>query len=165
MKSFQTTRLFTLVSLFHATHATLNVLNEQLQPCSSPGMALTGFTRNGSCVDQDDDAGSHHVCIKMSSNTGGNFCTVTGQSNWCDTEMQCDGQEGNCAVENWCVCEWAFSGYIENANGCEHIRDVDCAATNMMALTHYEERADGDAKIGRALACLKEKCGIVDLLA
>merc|ERR1712178_387166 len=80
--------------------AYLNVNNTTLQHCSGRGMALTGFTRNGQCIDQagcgvslmnhslvdpceDDDAGSHHVCIDMSPNTGGNFCTVTGQPNWC----------------------------------------------------------------------------------
>ena len=28
-------------------------------------MALTGFTREGTCTDRVDDAGSHHVCIEM----------------------------------------------------------------------------------------------------
>ena len=60
----------------------LNVSGGELQKCSGPGMALTGFTRTGHCADRDDDAGSHHVCIDMSSLTGsgGNFCQVTGQS-------------------------------------------------------------------------------------
>merc|ERR1719232_509586 len=101
MKSSEMTRLLALVSLFVAARATQNVLDQPLQSCSSKGMALTGFTRSGSCVDQSDDTGSHHVCIKMSDNTGGNFCTVTGQSGWCNMEMQCDGEEGNCAIENW----------------------------------------------------------------
>merc|ERR1711865_542207 len=56
----------------------INVNGTPLQSCSSPGMALTGYTREGNCVAHTGDAGSHHVCIDMSSNTGGNFCTVTG---------------------------------------------------------------------------------------
>jgi len=30
----------------------LNVLGTDLEKCSGSGMALTGFTRNGKCVDQ-----------------------------------------------------------------------------------------------------------------
>ena len=93
----------------------LNVYGENLQPCSYDGMALTGYTRSGYCVDQNDDSGSHHVCIDLSSLGGGNgngngnddgqnnnnndnnndnknsnnnqnFCDVTGQSDWCSSE-------------------------------------------------------------------------------
>lgn len=45
--------------------ANLNVYGNALEPCSTSGMALTGWTRSGSCVDEDDDAGSHHVCIDI----------------------------------------------------------------------------------------------------
>merc|ERR1711907_880279 len=69
----------------------LNVQGKALEKCSGPNMALTGFTRNGKCVDENDDAGSHHICIGMASNVGGNFCQVTGQPNWCDSKMACDG--------------------------------------------------------------------------
>ena len=72
-------------------------------------MAMTGFTRNGHCVDENDDAGSHHVCINLQSTTGGNFCTQTDQPNWCDTEDQCTSGTGSCQRQNWCVCEWAFA--------------------------------------------------------
>merc|ERR1719240_1242408 len=61
-----------------------NVKGGALEKCSGPGMAMTGFTRDGKCVDAgNDDAGSHHICIDMASNTGGNFCSVTGQPDWC----------------------------------------------------------------------------------
>merc|ERR1719327_1757740 len=74
-----------------------NVNGGPLQKCSGKGMALTGFTRNGQCIDQNDDAGSHHICIDMASNTGGNFCQVTGQPNWCSSTMACDGDSaGRC---------------------------------------------------------------------
>jgi hypothetical protein len=42
--------LLTLSSLARSVHAEnyyRNVLGDQLQPCSSDGMALTGYTRNG----------------------------------------------------------------------------------------------------------------------
>jgi uncharacterized protein (DUF2237 family) len=46
-------------------------------------MALTGYTRTGLCNAHDDDQGSHHVCVDLSSTTGGNFCSVTvGPSSW-----------------------------------------------------------------------------------
>merc|ERR1711908_141253 len=88
-----------------------NVLGGDLQKCSGTGMALTGFTRNGQCIDRDDDNGSHHICIDMKSTAGGNFCEVTGQPNWCSSKsMACDGSPTeSCAVEHWCVCQWAFA--------------------------------------------------------
>ena len=51
-----------------AAAAYLNVNGTTLQHCSGPGMALTGFTRSGECIDRNDDAGSHHICIDMKSN-------------------------------------------------------------------------------------------------
>ena len=36
-----------------------NVYGKDLQMCSTEGMALTGFTRDGRCVEQQDDVGSH----------------------------------------------------------------------------------------------------------
>ena len=96
-------------------------------------MALTGFTRNGQCVDLNDDAGSHHVCIDMSSNTGGNFCDVTGQPDWCSSKMPCDGGRGRCPVEHWCVCQWAWEMYVKK-EGCENIVDLHCESVNMKAL-------------------------------
>jgi hypothetical protein len=62
-------------TLVHARY--LNVHGDPLQKCSRSGMALTGFTRSGECYMHDDDHGSHHVCIDLSSTTGGNFCSVT----------------------------------------------------------------------------------------
>merc|ERR1711948_235828 len=88
----------------------LSVTGKALDTCSKPGMALTGFTRDGHCQDLgNDDAGSHHICIEMKAD----FCTVTGQPNWCTSEMQCMGSAGNCPVKNWCVCQWAFASYLE----------------------------------------------------
>ena len=71
--SFMMLLLFLGVASLTA-HAYRNVKGEVLQKCSGTGMALTGFTRNGQCIDENDDQGSHHVCIDMSSTTGGNFC-------------------------------------------------------------------------------------------
>merc|ERR1711871_934442 len=137
-----------------------NVLGTELQRCSGNGMALTGFTRNGQCVDLNDDAGSHHVCIDMSSNTGGDFCEVTGQPDWCSSKMPCDGGRGRCPVEHWGVCQWAFASYIKRAGGCDKIQNVVCEATNMVALKAYRQQAQSDAHIADALACLESKCKV-----
>merc|ERR1719491_2437663 len=77
----------------------LNVYGKSLESCSENGMALTGFTRSGSCVELDEDVGSHHICLDMSSldgmhpddqttdpTTSQDFCQVTGQPDWCASQ-------------------------------------------------------------------------------
>ena len=118
---------------------------------------MTGFTRTGHCALHNDDAGSHHVCIDMKSNVGGNFCTVTGQPDWCSSMRPCDSSPGQCPVEHWCVCEWAFASYIQRAGGCDKIQKVVCEATNMVAYTHYQQRKS-EPHIKYALECLEQKC-------
>merc|ERR1712178_426037 len=140
--------------------AYLNVNGTTLKSCSGPGQALTGFTRSGHCVAHNDDAGSHHVCIDMSSNTGGNFCQVTGQPDWCSSHMQCDGSAGSCQIKHWCVCEWAFARYTQAAGGCDKIQRIACESTNMVAATHYRMRAASSPEIQQALDCLEERCNI-----
>eukprot|EP00930_Biecheleria_cincta_P050459 TRINITY_DN35629_c0_g1_i1.p1 TRINITY_DN35629_c0_g1~~TRINITY_DN35629_c0_g1_i1.p1 ORF type:complete len:181 (-),score=26.43 TRINITY_DN35629_c0_g1_i1:224-766(-) len=133
----------------------LNVLGTALKTCSSDGEALTGFTRDGFCREAgDDDAGSHHVCIKMKSD----FCTVTGQDNWCAENMECMGKSGECPIVHWCVCQWAFAAYITKAGGCDSIVDLKCEAVNMAAFKAYEKSSDQEHKT--ALACIKKKCNI-----
>mmetsp|Transcript_50835 Transcript_50835/g.80650 ORF Transcript_50835/g.80650 Transcript_50835/m.80650 type:complete len:185 (-) Transcript_50835:219-773(-) len=132
---------------------TKNVLGTALQTCSTDGTAMTGFTRDGKCQDEgDDDAGSHHVCIVMERD----FCTVTGQPNWCEEKSECMGQSGMCDIKNWCVCQWAFATYLQMAGGCDGAVDLKCEATNMAAVKAYEESTDPSHK--EALACIKKKC-------
>merc|ERR1711975_139643 len=116
-----------------------------LKECSQPGMAMTGFMRDGRCVEQQDDAGSHHICIDLTKlGSQQDFCQATGQP-------------------HWCVCQWAFTGYIHEAGGCDKIQTVVCDAVNMEALKAYEKGAASGAsadggKVSAALACLKQKC-------
>mmetsp|Transcript_34982 Transcript_34982/g.83620 ORF Transcript_34982/g.83620 Transcript_34982/m.83620 type:complete len:164 (+) Transcript_34982:247-738(+) len=136
----------------------VNINGGALEACSSEGMALTGWTRNGSCIDENDDTGSHHICINLGSiaSSGENFCTVTGQSDWCSSSMTChEDVTQQCPVQNWCVCQWAFASYIEKAGGCSAIQDIQCNAINAQALAAYE--ADPD-RYGHALECLYERC-------
>jgi len=132
-----------------------SVAGGALETCSTDGTALTGFTRDGRCVDSgDDDAGSHHICIRMKPD----FCTVTGQPNWCVTKMQCMGENGKCPIGNWCVCQWAFATYLQMAGGCDKIVDLKCDATNMAAFKAYQ-RSDEPAH-REALACIRRKCNL-----
>lgn len=143
-----------------ATLGWQNVNGGTLARCSGTGMALTGYTRNGHCVDQNDDAGSHHICIDMQSSSGGNFCQVTGQPNWCDRSMPCDSAAGVCPVQHWCVCQWAFASYISRAGGCDKIKNIVCEATNMEAYRAYQSQAASQPHIASALQCLEERCGL-----
>ncbi|KAL1519042.1 hypothetical protein AB1Y20_003310 [Prymnesium parvum] len=122
-----------MLAVYVAALAYRNVHGGELERCSGAGMALTGFTRSGHCVDRYDDQGSHHICIDMKSSSGGNFCSVTGQPDWCSSSMPCDGGSGSCPVEHWCVCEWAFARYISLAGGCDKIQKIMCEATNLEA--------------------------------
>merc|ERR1719491_57234 len=158
-----------------------NVYGSELQSCSHNGMALSGYTRTGYCVDEQDDTGSHHICIDLSSADGGNFCTITGQSDWCSSYMQCDesntysqGDDGNeggnvdddnddedqCPVQNWCVCQCAFANYIEAAGGCDAIQDVVCDSINAEAVKAYIQKKNKGLKYTDALDCIVERCGV-----
>ena len=147
-----------LLGTSHAEYT--NIEGGQLQSCSQSGMALSGYTRTGYCVNKNDDAGSHHICINLkSTSSSGNFCSVTGQSDWCSSSsMPChESSGGQCDLENWCVCQWAFASYIQKAGGCDAIQDIQCDAINIQALRAYE----GDTqKYGQALACLYERCDV-----
>jgi uncharacterized protein (DUF2237 family) len=155
--------ILTLSSVARSIHAEndyRNVNGDPLQPCSSDGMALTGRTRTGYCVDQNENKGSHHICIDLASADGGNFCTVTGQYDWCSSYKPCDGnqKDGTCPIENWCVCQWAFASYIENAGGCDMIQDIVCESINLEAVLAY--RKAWGSKYKMALNCLVNRCGL-----
>lgn len=162
----------------------LNVYGNALQSCSSDGTALTGYTRTGYCVDRNDDSGSHHICIDMSSTSdgsGNNFCLVTGQDDWCSsTDMPCHGGSGgsgedgssssssssSCPIVQWCVCQWAFASYIETAGGCQSIQSLYCDAINVQAVWAYQAQAaaagssSSSNKYQDALECIASRCGL-----
>jgi len=132
-------------------------------------MALTGYTRTGYCVDQNDDNGSHHICIDLSSlssdNDDGNnqnFCDVTGQNDWCSSEMPCnEDQDEYCQVQNWCVCQWAFASYLQSAGGCDQIQDIVCDSINIIAVRAYAAYVEkGSEKYSDALDCITSRCDV-----
>lgn len=74
--------------------------------------------------------------------------------------MECMEQAGECSIGNWCVCQWAFAGYIQKAGGCDAIDDIQCDATNMAAHRAYKAQAPNDPAIKVALDCLEKRCGL-----
>ena len=58
-------------------------------------------------------------------------------------------------MERWCVCQWAFEGYLQKAGGCDAIQEIECEAVNVKAAEAYEE---DEEKHGEALRCLRERC-------
>lgn len=138
-----------------------NVRGGTLEPCSGKGMAQTGFSRTGSCIEAEDDLGSHHICLDLSKaiESDVNFCTITGQPNWCASVMPCDGNISQlCPVEQWCVCQWGFADYLEKVpRGCDDMLDmIVCDSTNLEAYKAYES----DIHYSEAAACLKRRCSI-----
>mmetsp|Transcript_398 Transcript_398/g.599 ORF Transcript_398/g.599 Transcript_398/m.599 type:complete len:226 (-) Transcript_398:156-833(-) len=150
--------VLTIFNLHHVWSSE-NIYGETLEQCSHSGMALTGYTRDGYCTDINGDTGSHHICIDLSSTTGGNFCSVTGQSDWCSSSMTCHDGGGLCPVQDWCVCQWAFASYLQYAGGCDKIQDLVCEAINMQAALAYESMA-GITKYDNALRCIESRCGV-----
>ena len=81
----------------------LNVLGEQLAPCSSD--PVTGFFRNGCCDTCDQDIGSHTVCCVMTrdfldySKSAGNDLS---------TPRPEFGFSGLKPGDQWCVCAARF---------------------------------------------------------
>mmetsp|Transcript_8983 Transcript_8983/g.21861 ORF Transcript_8983/g.21861 Transcript_8983/m.21861 type:complete len:181 (+) Transcript_8983:62-604(+) len=137
-----------------------NVYGNPLQPCSQDGMAKTGFDRSGKCVDEANDTGSHHICMNLSSasSNGEDFCQVTGQPDWCADTMPChEDEHTECPVENWCVCQWAFEGYLASAGGCDAVQEIECESVNIKAVEAYKEDKEKHAD---ALACLTERCNL-----
>lgn len=139
----------------------LNVYGRDIKMCSQTGMAVTGFTRSGYCASEMEDYGYHHVCVNLKSISGGNFCAVTGQPNWCSGKLPCvENRQKTCPIKNWCVCQWAFSKYIQKAGGCDRINDIVCEATNMAAYEHYRRRILDSTEFRDAFKCLESRCNI-----
>merc|ERR1712238_289306 len=95
--------------------------------------------------------------------TSQDFCQVTGQPDWCASqEMACheDAHQNSCPVVDWCVCQWAFSEYVNAAGGCEKIQQVKCESTNLEAVLAYNKVHLTKPEIQTALECLVAKCDL-----
>lgn len=105
--------------------ASLNVLGEALQPCSTD--PLTGFFRNGACDTCAEDAGSHTVCAVMTAEFLA-FSKYVG--NDLSTPRPEYGFEGVEAGDSWCLCAARF--LQAHDEGCAP--NVNLAATHQRAL-------------------------------
>ncbi len=83
--------------------ASVNVLGDELQPCSLDPM--TGFFRNGCCDTCDQDHGSHTVCAIMTAE----FLTFSKSAgNDLSTPMPQYGFAGLKPGDQWCLCAARF---------------------------------------------------------
>ncbi len=77
----------------------LNVFGEVLQSCSED--PVTGFFRDGCCNTNDDDAGSHTVCIEV---TEAFLEYSRFRGNDLSTPLPDHGFPGLKAGDKWCLC-------------------------------------------------------------
>jgi uncharacterized protein (DUF2237 family) len=83
--------------------ASINVLGEPLQPCSTA--PLTGFFRDGSCNTCAEDQGSHTVCAVMTAEFLAYSKYVGNDLSTPRPEM---GFAGLKAGDRWCLCAARF---------------------------------------------------------
>ncbi len=80
-------------------HESINVFDEPLLPCSED--PLTGFFRDGCCNTNDQDVGSHTVCIQVSEE----FLQYSRfRGNDLSTPMPEFGFPGLSSGDRWCLC-------------------------------------------------------------
>jgi len=144
-----------------------NANGGELQPCSTPGMALTGGSREGYCVDTYGHYGSH-ICMNIDNSNDdiNNFCNLesTRKVSACVDNALFPCQEDTglmCPVQNYCVHQCYFSKYLDVIGSCDDIQDIQCDAVNMRSLIAYGKRASIE-KYGNALDCIAKKCDISD---
>ncbi|WOX04197.1 DUF2237 family protein [Microbulbifer pacificus] len=80
-------------------HESKNVFGDPLIPCSSD--PLTGFFRDGCCNTNDQDLGSHTVCVQVSEEFL-NFSRERG--NDLSTPVEEFGFPGLNPGDRWCLC-------------------------------------------------------------
>ena len=83
--------------------ASVNVLGDELQPCSLD--PITGFFRNGCCDTCDQDQGSHTVCAIM---TAEFLAYSKSVGNDLSTPMPQYGFAGLKPGDQWCLCAARF---------------------------------------------------------
>lgn len=137
-----------------------------LQPCSAPGMALTGGSREGYCVDSYGRYGSH-ICMNIDNSNDdiNNFCNLE----YAQAKLPACRENGvfpcqqdttkMCPVQNYCVHQCQFSHYLEEIGNCDDIQDIVCDAVNIRSLIAYGKRSY-KGRYNNALECIAKKCNI-----
>ena len=90
-----------------------NVLGENLEICSKN--PLTGWFRDGCCNTDENDAGVHTVCVKVS-NEFLEWCKQSG--NDLVTQRPEFGFPGLKDGDNWCVCASWYDRAVKAGIGC-----------------------------------------------
>jgi len=161
--------LLLLASCVSAAMDEKNANGGVLQPCSTSGMAMTGGSREGYCVDSYGRYGSH-ICMNienMDSNMN-NFCEMEKAEILpacsLNAEFPCQDDTRNmCPVQNYCVHQCYFSHYLEEVGECDDIQDIKCDAVNIRSLIAYGKRSYKE-KYSNALECIAKKCNVEDEL-
>jgi len=137
-----------------------------LQPCSISGMALTGGSREGYCVDSYGRSGSH-ICMNIDNSNDdiNNFCNLE----YSEAKLPACRENGvfpcqeditqMCPVQNYCVHQCHFSHYLEEIGSCDDIQYIVCDAVNIRSLIAYGKRSY-KGKYNNALECIAKKCNI-----
>ncbi len=86
----------------------INVLGEELQPCSLD--PVTGYYRTGCCENRGDDPGLHVVCIVCTDEFLAYSATV---GNDLSTPMPQYGFAGLKAGDQWCLCASRWQEALE----------------------------------------------------
>ncbi|MCA0899927.1 MULTISPECIES: DUF2237 family protein [Microbulbifer] len=93
-------------------HESLNVFGDPLVPCSTN--PLTGFFRDGCCNTNDQDLGSHTVCVEVTKE----FLTFSAErGNDLSTPVEEFGFPGLNPGDRWCLCaaRWLEAQKVEMA--------------------------------------------------
>lgn len=157
-----------LVSFANAEFNEKNALGFDLQPCSTSGMALTGPSREGYCMDSYGNYGSH-ICMNIDNSNDdiNNFCNVESIQERlpaCIENSLFPCQEDTrdmCPVQNYCVHQCYFSHYLEEIGNCDDIQEIKCDAVNIKSLIAYGKRHYIE-KYDNALNCIAQKCNLSD---
>jgi len=115
--------------------ASVNVLGEGLEPCSSA--PLTGFFRNGCCDTGPTDGGMHTVCATMTAE----FLALSKYlGNDLSTSRPEYGFKGLQPGDQWCLCAARFlQAHDEGAApkvrlAATHIRTLDVVPLDVLRL-------------------------------
>ncbi|WP_197023844.1 DUF2237 family protein [Microbulbifer sp. HZ11] len=93
-------------------HESLNVFGDPLIPCSTD--PLTGFFRDGCCNTNDQDLGSHTVCVEVTRE----FLKFSAErGNDLSTPVEEFGFPGLTPGDRWCLCaaRWLEAQKAEKA--------------------------------------------------
>jgi len=127
-----------------------NLLGGNLQSCSDPNEAKTGWQRSGYCNWDASDSGYHGVCVEMT-------------QQFLDASAKNDQNDLSSVVQaggHWCICAWAWASAVkrdpENYEGLKLL----CEKTNSHLVQVYESNAKLKGYLTEpALAAVKSICG------